>query len=97
MSNAVAAYYAYLAQVDREKARVFRNFGYFASADYVERRAERYDRESRAAARESKAAPQLPTGPLGLPTSHDSETSDLHTTSDGYQQTGLFAEQEPTE
>ncbi len=43
MSNAAAAYYAYLALVDRDRARVFRNFGYFASADYLARRAERYE------------------------------------------------------
>lgn len=82
MSNAVAAYYAYLAQSDREKARVFRNFGYFASAEYVERRADRFDRESRAAARANKEAPQLPTGPLGLPNTESSQDDDLHTTSD---------------
>jgi hypothetical protein len=79
MSNAAAAYYAYLALVDRDRARVFRNFGYFASAEHVERRAERYeamsDREMRGAAPMTDAAPTSP----GM----NEPFSDLHTTSDG--------------
>jgi hypothetical protein len=92
MSNALAALYAWRALEDRRTAATFRKFGYHASADHVERRADRMERLSNA---QSEAAPQFPTGPLRLPTLNDSQDSDLHTTSDGNEQTGLFAEQEP--
>lgn len=48
-SGATAAYYAYLAHVDRERARVLRAFGYIASADHIDRRAVRYERKSKGA------------------------------------------------
>jgi hypothetical protein len=68
MSNAAAAYYAYLAHADREQARVLRKFGYLASADYVERRAER--RETRAAqeAAKEKGPSELTEEPPPSPT-----------------------------
>lgn len=53
MSNALAAYYTYLALEERERARVFRKFGYYASAQVIERRAERH--EDRAAVETSRA------------------------------------------
>lgn len=53
MSNALAAYYTYLALEERERARVFRKFGYYASAQAIERRAERH--ENRAALETSRA------------------------------------------
>jgi hypothetical protein len=77
MSNAAAAYYAYLARVDHERARVLRNFGYHASADYIQARARRYDRmtKSEGAAPLTDAAPCFPPA---------ADNDDLpHTTSSG--------------
>lgn len=88
MSNARAAMFAYLAQVDRDKARVFRNFGYHASARVIEARARRHESN---AILESKEAPQ--DEPYGASrASHPTElqTSDLHRTSEGDQEPGLF-------
>lgn len=46
MSNARAAVHAYRALQDRATATTFRRFGYHASADVLERRAERHEREA---------------------------------------------------
>lgn len=78
MSNATAAYYTYLARVDRDRAKVFRNFGYHASAAFVENRADRYEREARA---QSETPPTITAGGVVSPTD-DSRDSDLHTTSE---------------
>lgn len=55
MSNARAAVYYYRAARDRDTARVFRKFGYYASADHLERRA---DRSERMADNEMQEAPE---------------------------------------
>lgn len=84
MSNALAAYYAWLAAEARDTAATFRKFGYHASAAMLERRAEGHERR---ATLESKEAPQdEPTGPLGLPT--NDQDDDLHTTSSDSKQSG---------
>lgn len=49
MSNGHAAYYVYLARVDRERAEVLRRFGYHASANYIERRAVRHEQAAKTA------------------------------------------------
>lgn len=77
MNNAAAAYYTYLAVKDRDTARTLRNFGYFASADHVEARAKRYEREARAHAK--GGAPYNDAPPPASPFPHD---SGLHTPSD---------------
>lgn len=68
MSNAAAAYYEWLALEYRNRAALFRKFGYNASAEHLDHRADGY---AAAAAREAskKAAPELPdAAPLLPPT-----------------------------
>jgi hypothetical protein len=77
MSNAAAAYYTYLAHVDRDKAATLRRFGYHASAEYVDARARAHEVEAR---RQSKrGAPFTDAPPLASPSLP--QDLDLHTPS----------------
>jgi hypothetical protein len=91
MSNAAAAYYTYLAIVDKDRAASLRRFGYHASADFVAARAKRYEREARAHAK--GGAPYDDAPPPASPCFP--ETSDSHRPSNGDTQTNCSDPESP--